>query len=147
MFYVAWLMVTIFCTFSICRSVFCTYSCCFETLLYILLWSFEQTYPRVFGVFRCVQLWEIIQITCMKLSISALQCCNLCYSITSHVTLILFYHTFMSKLPNSIISHAMGMLPWRFECNGLYFVYVIEAFITLNWKHLWLHNIYYSSYH
>ena len=50
---------------------------------------FEQTYMRKFKICVCLQLREIIHVSCMKSSVLAMQCCTLCYSIMSHTTLIL----------------------------------------------------------
>ena len=38
-----------------------------------------------------------------------LKCCTLCYSIVSHGTLILYYHTYMLTLQNSVISRALWL--------------------------------------
>ena len=44
----------------------------------------------------CMQLWEIIHVSCMKSSILALWCCTSCHSIMSPTTLILFYYASIS---------------------------------------------------
>ena len=48
---------------------------------------------------------------------------TLCYSIISHTTLILYYHTSMFTLPTSFISCAIliasGVILEKFECNDL----------------------------
>ena len=78
-------------------------------ILLILLRNYEQTYPKKFELCVCVQLWEIVRVPHMKSSISTLQCCTLCYSIMSHATLILYYHTSMLTLHTSLISHALWL--------------------------------------
>ena len=78
-------------------------------LHHFVLQLLDQTYPRMFELCVCVQLWEIICVFCMESSFSTLQCCTLCYSIMWHAKLTLLYHASILTLQKSIIPHALEL--------------------------------------
>ena len=62
-----------------------------------------------------------------------LKCCIVCYSIMSHATQILWYHTSMFTLQNSVISRALWLSQvWYYR---VYSVYVTYLKVFLFWYH------------